>query len=83
MDINSKLDFFGILNEMVTRSEQALKHITALWEEGSIRLKEDELKQMNELLGIIWKNLKETERFNHDKFGKITKEAVEARVAVN
>lgn len=72
-----KLQFFGTLNQMDSFGDLALKQIEDLWNEGGVRLREDDLESMNRTLRNIESTVRKVRAFNHKRFGKITNSAIE------
>ena len=75
--MNQHLPFFGTLHEILSLSEKALREVRTLWDEGNIRMKEDDLKLMNEVISKIQGNVRKIKSYNHTRFGVCTNSFVD------
>lgn len=69
---DSKLKFFGNLNRAADGIEQALKEFGWLWDDGLIRMSEDDIKQIAKALKKIQKCKTECLKIK-DRFEEIVK----------
>jgi hypothetical protein len=72
-----KIDAFGNLNSAAEAVKRAKGILSTLWDEGSIRLKDEEIKEIESIVRLITSESSEIKGILKNRFGKIANSSFE------